>query len=280
MEKKKMSKSVWIIICAIVVVMIAGACIWYVQYKKPHDKAVASFDAAVKEVEKKNSDLETAIEKAQEVLDADGKPYDEATINTLTVAISDAGLAKREIPECPSKTKDIVITTNKLNEPLDYSSVVTKINDAQTGLENSIKQMEQITNPTGDFIVQRLQGIDGISNCQAVTEDHDPNGNLNKQGGYTAAIYFSSPWINQDEISGSDVVDKGTEAGGCVEVYSTVEDAEARNTYLSSFDGAGFLSSGSHNIIGTIVIRTSDKLNATQQNELTQHISDKLIELQ
>ena len=40
------------------------------------------------------------------------------------------------------------------------------------------------------------------------------------------------------------------------------------------------LDSGSHNILGSIVIRTSRTLTATQQNELTQEISEKLLELQ
>ena len=162
---------------------------------------------------------------------------------------------------------------------MDYSSHITNITEKKAALEDSIQQMKQITNPTGDFVIQRLQGIDGISACQAVTEDHDPNGNLNKQGGYTAAIYFSSPWINQDEVYGNDIVEKGTDGGGCVEVYASVEDAESRNTYLSAFDGTGFLNPGSHEVLGTTVIRTSATLTATQQNTLTQAISDKLLEL-
>ncbi|RGC24774.1 hypothetical protein DWX41_21200, partial [Hungatella hathewayi] len=62
--------------------------------------------------------------------------------------------------------------------------------------------------------------------------------------------------------------------------FSSHAHAEKRNTYLSAFDGAGMLNPGSHTVLGTIVIRTSDKLTATQQNEFTQKISDKLLELQ
>lgn len=279
MKKIKRSKLVLIIV-AILVVTIVGVCFWYFQYKKPHDEAVASFNNAVKDVKTKNSELETVINGAQAILDAGERPYDEATINNLTVAISDAGLAKRKVPKLPSKTEDILSATGELLKPLDYSSVIANITDTKTAFENSIKQMKQITNPTGDFVVQRLQGIDGISACQAVTEDHDPNGNLNKQGGYTAAIYFSSPWINQDDVYGNDIVDKGTDCGGCIEVYSTAEEANTRNAYLSSFDGAGMLNPGSHTVLGTIVIRTSKNLTATQQNDLTQKITDNLLTLQ
>ena len=141
-------------------------------------------------------------------------------------------------------------------------------------------QMRQITAPTESFVIQRIADVESISGVQAVTEDHDPNGNLNKAGGYTACIYFSSSLINQDEVFGNDIVEKGTDCGGCIEVYPTIEEAEKRNTYLSAFDGAGMLDSGSHNILGSIVIRTSRTLTATQQSELTQKISEKLLELQ
>lgn len=283
MEKGNEKKVSWKLIAAIIViiaVIIAGICYWYFQIKKPHDTAVNNFNAAAKTVTEQNKELDAIIESAQAVLDSGDQPYDANTSTDAITAISDAEAAKREVPEIPDKTDDIDAETDKLSEPLDYSSVITNVNDKKTALENSIQQMKQITNPSEDFVIQRLQGIDGISGYQAVTEDHDPNGNLNKQGGYTAAVYFSSPWINQDEVYGNDIIDKGTDCGGCIEVYSTVDDAESRNAYLASFDGAGFLNSGSHIVLGTIVIRTSSNLTATQQNDLTQRISDKLLELQ
>jgi flagellar basal body-associated protein FliL len=283
MEEKSTGKSNWkiaILIITIIVIAIAGVCFWYFQIKKPHDTAVSEFNAAAEQVTEKNAELDNAISAAQAVLDNNEPAYSEATINDITVAISDANLEKRVVPELPDKTNDIKAATTELLKPLDYSASIANIADKKMALEDSIKQMKQITNPSGDFIIQRLQGIDGISACQAVTEDHDPNGNLNKQGGYTAAIYFSSPWINQDDVYGNDIVDKGTDCGGCVEVYASEEDAESRNVYLSTFDGAGFLNSGSHTVLGTVVIRTSSNLTATQQNALTQAISDKLLELQ
>ena len=52
-----------------------------------------------------------------------------------------------------------------------------------------------------------------------------------------------------------------------------------RNEYLAAFDGAGILSSGSHSVVGTIVIRTSDKLTASQQKEMEENIYNSLIEI-
>ncbi len=74
------------------------------------------------------------------------------------------------------------------------------------------------------------------------------------------------------------LIDKGTEACGAIEVYETEEFANNRNDYLSTFDG-GILSSDSHRVIGTIVVRTSDKLSASKQKEFEQKIVDALTRL-
>ena len=276
MEKKKTLLG----LIAAIAIIIIGICVWYFQVKKPHDLAETKFNAAVKEVEAKNTELTSAMNDAQKILDKKEAVYDNTTKEAFITALSDAKAAQRKIPDLPKKAADINAETKKLSEPLDYSSVINAISEKQTAYQNSVLQMKQITNPNEDFVIQRLKGIPNISGYQAVTEDHDPNGNLNKQGGYTSTVYFSTPLIDQSSVYGNDIVDKGTECGGAIEVYASEEDAEKRDSYLASFDGAGMLNSGSHKVLGTIVIRTSTKLTATQQNEFTNNITNKLLELQ
>ena len=275
----KKKKTLLGLIAAIAIIVI-GICVWYFQVKKPHDLAETKFNAAVKEVEAKNTELTSAMNDAQKILDKKEAVYDNTTKEAFITALSDAQAAQRKIPDLPKKTADINAETKKLSEPLDYSSVINAISEKQTAYQNSVLQMKQITNPNEDFVIQRLKGIPNISGYQAVTEDHDPNGNLNKQGGYTSTVYFSTPLIDQSSVYGNDIVDKGTECGGAIEVYASEEDAEKRDSYLASFDGAGMLNSGSHKVLGTIVIRTSTKLTATQQNKFTNNITNKLLELQ
>ena len=275
----KKKKTLLGLIAAIAIIVI-GICVWYFQVKKPHDLAETKFNAAVKEVEAKNTELTSAMNDAQKILDKKEAVYDNTTKEAFITALSDVKAAQRKIPDLPKKTADINAETKKLSEPLDYSSVINAISEKQTAYQNSVLQMKQITNPNEDFVIQRLKGIPNISGYQAVTEDHDPNGNLNKQGGYTSTVYFSTPLIDQSSVYGNDIVDKGTECGGAIEVYASEEDAEKRDSYLASFDGAGMLNSGSHKVLGTIVIRTSTKLTATQQNEFTNNITNKLLELQ
>lgn len=275
----KKKKTLLGLIAAIAIIVI-GICVWYFQVKKPHDLAETKFNAAVKEVEAKNTELTSAMNDAQKILDKKEAVYDNTTKEAFITTLSDAKAAQRKIPDLPKKTADINAETKKLSEPLDYSSVINAISEKQTAYQNSVLQMKQITNPNEDFVIQRLKGIPNISGYQAVTEDHDPNGNLNKQGGYTSTVYFSTPLIDQSSVYGNDIVDKGTECGGAIEVYASEEDAEKRDSYLARFDGAGMLNSGSHKVLGTIVIRTSTKLTATQQNEFTNNITNKLLELQ
>ena len=275
----KKKKTLLGLIAAIAIIVI-GICVWYFQVKKPHDLAETKFNAAVKEVEAKNTELTSAMNDAQKILDKKEAVYDNTTKEAFITALSDAKAAQRKIPDLPKKTADINVETKKLSEPLDYSSVINAISEKQTAYQNSVLQMKQITNPNEDYVIHRLKGIPNISGYQAVTEDHDPNGNLNKQGGYTSTVYFSTPLIDQSSVYGNDIVDKGTECGGAIEVYASEEDAEKRDSYLASFDGAGMLNSGSHKVLGTIVIRTSTKLTATQQNKFTNNITNKLLELQ
>ena len=131
--------------------------------------------------------------------------------------------------------------------------------------------------PTEAFIIAGLKNIPNIVEVEAATEYNDPNGQLNKSGGYIADIFFSVDVINQRLFSGTTLVEKGTDAGGSIEVYRTAKDAETRNAYLGAFDG-GILTSGSHKVVGTCVVRTSHELTASLQNILENNIEKMLTE--
>ena len=134
---------------------------------------------------------------------------------------------------------------------------------------------KQITNPTKDWMIERLEKVDSITGMQAVTKTNDPNGLLGKEGGYTSCIYFTVKDINPSFIKGESIIEKGTDVGGAIEIYSTMEYALNRCNYLSQFDGT-LLYSGSYTIIGTMVIRTSYRLSNNQQIALINEITNAL----
>ena len=166
----------------------------------------------------------------------------------------------------------------------DYSETVAALQKAKQTYLDSVTSLQQVTAPSDAFVIERLQSIDTILAIDAVTEDHDPNGKLNKQGGYIGCIYFSDEQVDKSKLyidpskNKDDVIDVGTIGGGAVEIFANVEDAEKRDVYLGSFDGT-ILSNGSHYIVGTCVVRTSEELTGTQQKELTEQITQALIEV-
>lgn len=281
-----MKKKTKLIIVAVVVVIavIAGSLGAYFGYFKPHKEAVEAYNVVVSNIQEKNDQLDGEIKKLQELVDNEDKPLDETTIDAAKEALKNVGASKIVIGEMPKATKDILSRTKELSIPVDYSDELTALSTAYTNLENSKKQYKQVVNPSEEFVMQRILTVDDVADARAVTEDQDPNGNLHKAGGYTSTIYFESKTVNQSDIyvSGeyADVlIDKGTDAGGAIEVYENVEDAEKRRDYLATYDGTIF-ANGTHTVIGTVLVRTSNELTATQQKELEQKVIDALTRLE
>ena len=73
-----------------------------------------------------------------------------------------------------------------------------------------------------------------------------------------------------------DVVMIGTAGGGAVEIYTSVDDAKARDEYLAFFEGS-IMDPGSHAVEGTCVIRTSRYLDEEEQEQLTEKVRQALL---
>lgn len=219
---------------------------------------------------------QTLENKEPYALDVAKEFVSEDTIEVITTAIS----------EISGRTQSIADATTKLIESGD-SITIPDFSDSKNSIQekwdlasDSVKIQEQITNPSEDFIISRILRIEEITDVQAATEDKDPNGMLGKQGWYTAAILFRSANVDSSYFSDDEeLYEIGTDAGGQIEVYATKEDAEKRNEYLAGFDGSA-LRPGSHTVLGTMVIRTSDYLKASQQKALEAAIIAALLELE
>ena len=257
-------------ICLLLFVFLLSGCA-----SEEKNAAIKAFEEASTKVEALNSDLEKSILDAEILITENEKAFDENAIGELEMAVSMAKASKVTIPEKPKELESIKIEIDNLNNT-DYTSLLQQIADSKKAYEDSVNQLKQVTVPTESFVINRIQAIEGILGISAATEDNDPNGNLGKQGGYTSHIFFSYNLVNQADVIGNSIVDKGTDCGGSIEVYNTVEEAEKRNSYLSTFDG-GMFASGSHKAVGTIVIRTSKLLTASEQKELESKLIYSLI---
>ena len=276
--KKKKKIIIMVLAIILIILIIALLAIFVIN---PYIKAVNNYNKAVSYVKEKNNELDKSIEKIEKIIDKSEKVIYEGVVTKAKEALKKAGAAKRIIGKKPITTERLIEETNKIEKNLDYSNELKELNDAYNAYEISIRQYKQMTNPTEEFVLQRLKTVDDIVDARAVTEDHDPNRKLHKPGGYTATVYFESKTVDQTKFSyldKNDLIEKGTDAGGAVEVYETEELAIKRRDYLAAYDGS-ILSNGSHTVVGTCLIRTSDKLSASKQKELENKVIEALTKL-
>ena len=209
---------------------------YYVLAISPHQRAVQSFNEVTAKIQKENRSIEETIKVSKELLSSKDKPLDESLTVELKNEVSTAEKKKQVIPKIKKKTSDINKQVKSLKKPINYTTEIKVLKDKNQKYSTSVKQLKQITNPSNTFVESRLKEIVTITDVQSATENNDPNQDLNKQGSYTAAVYFADNEVT-NPVAGADLVAKGMDAGGCVEVYKTAEDAKKRNDYLSAFDG-------------------------------------------
>lgn len=241
--------------------------------------AIANYESECARINSEYEVLQQTISDSQALINAGEKPYDKNTIYALETEIANAKASVVEIPERTGNAEEINSLVNNKIKKITYVKVNEQLTDAKTNLENSIKIMKQVTNPPESFIIERIKDIDGITGYAGVTEDNDPNGNLNKPGGYTSTVYFAYDKVEDPyNILDGTIIDNGTDGGGSIEVYETEEDAVKREEYLALFDGS-VTASGSHKVVGTILVRTSNELTASQQKRFESEIVANLTEL-
>lgn len=203
--------------------------------------------------------MDESVDTANELLEKDAEPFDAETEAALEKAVKSSEEAEADDA---------------------YKQVKKDIDNAIKAYQDSVKQQKQVTEPKEKFLVERAKTVKSVTAVEAATEKTDANTLMNKKGGYYAYVAMKSSLIDDSYDEGESPVEVGTEGGAVIEAFHTVKDAEARDAYLSGFDGAGMLSPGFHRVVGTLVIRTSDELSASDQKKLEDRIVDALIKLE
>lgn len=194
--------------------------------------------------------------------------YNKVVANTSVYYIS--GISDN----CASKN---AIEHSEIARSMDNNRFLAQVDSILNDMDVVIGDyylINQITDPEPSWVKTRLKNIPDISGVQGVSKNNDPNGLLGKEGGYSGCLYFTVKGIEAN-VSGNTIVEKGTDAGGAVEIYHTVSDAENRCDYLGQFDNT-LLYSGSYVIVGTMVVRTSYQFSDQEQIELTNKIIEEL----
>lgn len=263
--------------CVLVVAICAIATVVSTNFAD-YQKAVDSYQRSAAALQERNEALDQAIASLQFLVSSGAQPLEIQLVTRAQELMGEARAAKDDVPPMPSTVDDIRVVTNKIRVSGNYAQLIKQLNEAEDALEDSIALRELVVDPTASNVIERLRTVPHIIAAEAVTPENDPNGLLNQPEGYSAMVYFSYSLIIQDKVYGEGVVGKGTSGGGSVEVYPTVEQAEARNDYISQFDGTD-LAPGYHEVVGSIVVRISDRLTPERQQKLANEVVEALTTL-
>lgn len=309
-EQKKVNKLAIIAACVVVGIAIIALLLFFLVFKPGYSEAAALYTDAVAEYEDKwtkiatdNQELTAAIETLQAVLSSDEKPYDPDAITVANTALSEGKNALVDLSKWENKNikpvKDYSVfqadamkkAAEEINnisveltgviqsiQAANYSAIISKMSDATQALEASIEKMKQVTAPSEAFVWERLTNIctqAGIVDMVAITKETDLGNSLGTPGGYTAKIVFQHKNVNIPKLNNGEasLYEVGNPAGGCVEVFKTVEDAQRRSDQLKMETNGREQSV----ICGTMLIRASNGLNASAQHKLLSLISDEML---
>ena len=176
----------------------------YNQAVAAYNTGIQPYNEAVGRIESANEGLLSVVNAAQDVINQGETPYDPSTLEQLKAAMADAGEAKASVPPLLEEYEMLAVPEDAKKADLeslieqattgteslsavaipdtpsvpDYSNVSAAVTDAQRTYEDSIQSLKQITAPEDSFVMERLQRVDTITAMDAVTEDHDPNGQL------------------------------------------------------------------------------------------------------
>lgn len=280
----------------------------YNQEAKTYMESITAYNESAKALNANIQEITAEVDAAQETINKNEEALDPETLTSLKEVMTSVqdkivaevqvlpeyeqiiiteSMSDDELKTVTQKVKDDVSAMKEVVIPesveiIDYSNDLTTLSEAHQKYKDSIQSLKQITAPTDEFVMDRLKRIDNITSIAAVTEDHDPNGQLNKAGGYIGTIYYTDTQVDRSKLyieEGKDnVIDVGTDGGGAIEIYPNADDAKKRDAYLAGFDG-GLFSSGAHAVYGTLVVRVSNELTATQQKEMTQKLVEVLTQI-
>ena len=242
---------------AVILFVIIGIAVIGMLFAKviiPAQNATKKYNIAVKEYNNEAEKYNEAAEKAS-LDNIDGLPAKADTLGS----VSESYFA-------------VIKSLLNGNSKVKIKKDISKLEEMSKMLAENAKVAEQVTVPEEVWLINRLQSVDGIKDIVPVTKDNDPNGMLNKEDGYVSCVYFSYDKVDNSSVPGENVIDKGTDCGGAVEIYGTLQAAQNRVSYLAGFDNT-ILYSGSYAIVGTMVIRTSYLLTDEEQYNLTDAIT-------
>ncbi|MBR4157937.1 MAG: hypothetical protein IKR07_03375 [Oscillospiraceae bacterium] len=267
---------------------------------------IEEVNGRIGEVLEVNAAFDEALDAVQARIDEEPIPYDPETLTALQEALASAREARVEDPVPLEVTVETFAADDSLStesaqalaaqaaqsaqqlrkcekpalmDVPDYSAQLAAVDAALEPYAASVERIRPVIAPSDEYVTERLLTVGTIAAANAVTEDHDPNGNLGKDGGYIGCVFFRDSRISvwsfrlNPGSDRNDPVDVGTQGGGSVEIYATQEEAEKRLPYLDRFKSQ----IGIYGVLGSLVIRVTDQISRQKQRELFDSIKQALL---
>ena len=195
------------------------------------------------------------------------------------------GMAQIKLPI--EKIKSVVIRETSITKPISRKNTITlksnnkevlsyEVSTRTNFTENDLKSINQ--DPTAEKIKEAIAKISTVQDICINNEDNDANHKLGKPGQYYIKVNFKDSRSSDDgsfydESTQSqrqgNTCEVGNSAGGSVEVFRTVEDAEGRDKLLKSM-ATGFFNSGTSIRVNKSVIRVSDEIKKASDQKALQ----------
>ena len=249
-KKKLKLKKAFSTLLIIVIILISAYIALFYKFSNDYNLAASKYNLELIEYKEeiKKADV-SYIPRFQNVLD--------------TLVVPDSGIV--------NVCKEIL----NGNNPIKIRNDIDLINNEIERINENIAIVNKITNPNVEDVVKNLRKVRNISKIEVVSDEDKKSDLFFYDGMFKDCAYFTSDLV-KDVIDGQTPVEKGTDAGGCVEIYETVERAHERFDYLMGFDNTIYYS-GQFITVGTMIVRTSYLLSDEENSELVNEIVNALI---
>ena len=224
-------------IVAAVIAAVFGILLWrarsqasaainsYNTAAEDYNGKIAPYNEAAAQTGAENDRLQGAIDAAQGFLDKDADAYEPRTKKDLQKAVDKASKVFVEVPvqidpfqpqtlvnsfrradmevqqieaqAAEAAVEKAMKTIPEVPEVPDYTEQVEAVEKAQKAYTDSVQMLTNVTAPPDTFVKDRLAKIDTVVQAQAVTAEHDPNGLLGREDGYTGCVYFLDDRIDR-----------------------------------------------------------------------------------
>lgn len=201
--------------------------------------------------------------------------YNESTSKSSVENLKDCAAPADKLDMVSERREDIKNSIESGNSVTSIKKDTKTINNWIDNLNNAILVSEQLYKPECEWVQKKIESVEQVNDSGIVVTQEDIVKYMGQDSGCIGIVYFGLDIIDANTVNGDNIISKGTDAGGSVEIFDSLEAARNRCEYLGQFDNT-YLYSGSYALVGTMVIRISYKLDSEKQLEITSKLCEQM----